>query len=78
MNRLYTYYPVQMGEDFLWAVHENLTDQVVDTFFFEEDAFDYMQFLEDGGAFGGFTPSFMTRKTPLVYNINEAFAAEFA
>lgn len=78
MNRLYTYYPEFDEEDFLlWKVREIATDQVIADFVFEEDAQEYMDFLEDGGAFAGFTPAFMTRKTPVNMNINDAFAAEF-
>jgi len=78
-NRLYTYYPEWTSNDeLLWNVFENATQQVIDTFFFEDDAQEYMHFLEEGGAFAGFTPSFITRPAPITSNINDAFAAEFA
>jgi len=35
-----------------------------------------MYFLEKGGAFYGFTPSFMLKAMPLT-NLDEAFAATF-
>ena len=45
----------------------------------EDDAQEYMEFLENGGAFAGFTPSFVTHKVTIpASNINEAFSAEFA
>lgn len=79
MNRLYTYYPRFDSEDnLLWTVFETATEQVVGEYFFEEDAQDFMMFLESGGGFFGFTPSFMLRKAPIHININDAFAAEFA
>lgn len=78
MERLYTFYPEQRSDDFVWCVHENLTDQVVEETFFEEDAQKYMEFLENGGAFAGFTPSFMLIKLNLKENLNEAFSATFS
>ena len=53
------------------------SEQVVAEFFFEEDAMHLCQFLEKGGGFAGFTPSFMLQKVP-VTNINENFLANFA
>ena len=79
MRRKYTYFPVQDGEDFLWVVHETATDQTMDTFFFEDDAIEFMEELENGIGFDGFTPTFILRKaTPPVKDINAAFSAEFA
>lgn len=76
--RLYTYYPVLDEDDFLlWKVREIATENIVAEFIFEEDAQEYMEFLEDGGGFAGFTPSFMIRKVQ-AKDINEAFSAEFA
>lgn len=78
MKRQYTYYP-EFGTDdcLLWHVHEAITDQVIQSFFFEEDAQKYCEFLENGGGFTGFTPSFVIKKTHLG-NINDAFAMEFS
>lgn len=79
MNRLYTYYPeFNDGDDLLWLVFEEYSSQIVGEFFFEEDAAELCNFLENGGGFSGFTPSFMLRKSLLNTDINEAFAAEFA
>ena len=63
-------------DNLIWHVHETATDQIVAEFFFEEDAEVLCRFLEKGGAFAGFTPSFILTKVPT--NINDAFAAEFA
>ena len=51
----------------------------MDTFFFEDDAIEFMEELENGIGFDGFTPTFILRKaTPPVKDINAAFSAEFA
>jgi hypothetical protein len=75
--RLYTYFPSLDNDEVLWNVFEEPTQQVIRSFFFEDDAQEYMYFLEKGGAFYGFTPSFMLKAMPLT-NLDEAFAAEFA
>lgn len=78
MKKLYTYYPeFNNNDELLWLVYENTSDQVVAEFFFEEDAQDLCSFLDKGGGFNGFTPSFILRKVPNI-NINENFSAEFA
>lgn len=77
-QRLYTYYPKFDADDYLeWHVYESTTEQVIDSFFFEDEAQNYTEFLENGGAFAGFTPSFIIKKTHLG-DINTAFASEFA
>jgi hypothetical protein len=75
-SRLYTYYPKFEDDGVYWAIHETLTDQVIAAFFFEDDAIDYMEWLEDGGAFAGFTPSFMIQSVASG-DINDAFEATF-
>jgi hypothetical protein len=78
MKKLYTYYPeFDDQENLMWHVLETGTEQVISSFFFEDDAEEYSKFLEKGGAFAGFTPSFVLKKTHS-YDINDAFAAEFA
>ena len=77
MNRLYTYYPEINNDEVLWLVFEESTAQVVAEFWFEDDAQEYCEFLEHGGAFSGFTPSFVIKKTQST-NINDTFAAVFA
>ena len=77
-GRLYTVYPEFDEEDCLeWIVFEFATQQVIDTCLFEEDAVELVEFMEKGGAFHGFTPSFMLTRIPKM-DINSAFAAEFA
>lgn len=76
--RNYICNPVQNNDgDFLWSVVETLTDQVIDSFIFEEEARSYARFLNGGGAFAGFTPSFMLLKIEAPIDINDIFAAEF-
>lgn len=77
-DRLYTYYPEFDEDDCLvWHVFENATQRIIDSFLFEEDAVDFMESLENGYGFHGFTPAFMLIKTPKT-DINTAFSAEFA
>lgn len=78
MNRLYTYYPEFDNDDCLiWHVYENATQQVIESFLFEDDAINYMTELEKGKAFNGFTPAFMLMKVTNI-DINAAFSAEFS
>ena len=75
---LYTCYPEFDENDcLLWHVYENTTQQVIESFLFEEDAINMVKDLENGCGFRGFTPSFMLVKTPKT-DINAAFSAEFA
>ncbi len=77
METLYTYYPEFDDDDcLLWHVYENATRQIVASFLFEDDALEYMRFVEYGGAFHGFTPTFMLQRVTL--DINQAFASQFA
>ena len=65
-------------DDYVWNVYEVATNQIIDKFFFEDDAFDLAEFMENGGAFDGFTPAFMTSMVKVKNeNLNEAFAREF-
>lgn len=59
-------------DDYVWHVYENATEQVIDTFFFLEDATDMANFMEHGGAFDGLTPSFMLKPLP-VDDLNAKF-----
>jgi hypothetical protein len=75
-----TNYDVLLVEDddcAFWAVLENKTEQPIDFFYFEEDAKEYKQFLNSGGAFDGFTPSFVLKEVVLPkddYAINDEFS----
>ena len=76
--RTYTYYPELDQDDcLLWHVYERSTDQIIESFLFEEDAAEFAVNLEKGCGFQGFTPSFMLVKAPKT-DINAAFSAEFA
>jgi hypothetical protein len=55
----YNVYPVKDAGDFFYVVFENQTQQPFDFFFFQEDADVCALFLENGGAFDGWTPRFM-------------------
>jgi hypothetical protein len=61
--------------DFFFCVYENATEQAIDFFLFKDDADERKKFLEKGGAFDGFTPSFILKevsltKTPSQINRN--------
>ena len=74
----YKYYPeFNDSEELLWLVYEEMSQQIVAQFFFEEDAQDLCKFLEKGGGFAGFTPSFILQRAP-IQDINRDFQAEFA
>lgn len=60
--------------DFIWCVMENQTEQLIRAFEFEEDADYYCGFLNNGGAFDGFTPSFILREVVVPTNVNHEFA----
>lgn len=68
---------IENEKDFLWGVYENATEQLVDVFFFEDEARHTALFYEGGGAFDGFTPTFILRTVKAQSDLNEAFAQEF-
>jgi len=68
---------IQDQDDFFWGVAENQTEQIIDTFFFQEDALDYARFLSKGGGFDGFTPSFMLKSVTIPETIDESFMRQF-
>ena len=62
----YRYYPEFDENDCLvWYVFENATQQIIESFLFEEDALDETLRLESGSAFDGFTPSFVLKEVAL-------------
>lgn len=76
-RNLYKCYHEFDKDDYLeWHIYETATDQVIAKFIFEDDALEYMENLERGMGFNGFTPSFMLTRIPI--DINSAFAAEFS
>ena len=67
-------------EDFIWCVMENKTEQLIKAFEFEEDASVYCEFLNEGGAFAGFTPTFILQEVVVQNDLdyNQKFEALFA
>lgn len=67
---------VEHNGEFLWCVFEQPTEQVINSFYFEEDAHEYIRFLNQGGAFGGWTPAYILNefKTKRERDINKQFA----
>lgn len=62
-NKNYSLHTVQSDEgDFFHCVFEEQTQQAYDFFYFLDDALDCIKFLENGGAFAGFTPAFMLKE----------------
>lgn len=55
----YVCVPVEHENEYLWCVFENNTEQVINSFYFEDEAKEYIKFLNDGGAFNGWTPAFV-------------------
>ena len=76
--REYSIYPIKEGGESLWVVKETATEQVIERFAFKDDAVAKMKFLNHGGAFSGFTPSFMVRQVPVPGSVDEAFEREFS
>jgi hypothetical protein len=74
----YSLYPIKEGGVSLWVVKETTTEQVIEKFAFKDDAVAKMKFLNRGGAFAGFTPSFMVKQVPVPGSVDEAFEIEFS
>lgn len=77
----YEVIPMQKYEhdssDFIWCVYENATQQIIRSYYFEDDANEYCAFLNNGGAFDGSTPPFVLRSVA-VKAINLTFEEAFA
>lgn len=58
---------------FFWCVWEKASEQAIDFHYFKEDAAEMAKFMENGGAFSGFTPSFMLRETKIGIDLNQEF-----
>ena len=72
----YTVNPVNINGDYVWEILETATQQVIENFFFEEDAIDFAETLEES-AFEGWTPSFMLKKVEISNDINQRFSSLF-
>lgn len=73
---MFNYYvlPLEVESDFIWCVIENNTEQLIQAFAFEDEAEEYAEFLNEGGAFDGFTPSFILREVAIPSNLNHEFS----
>lgn len=72
-------YQIMIDEtDFQFNIFETSTNHIIKTFFFQEDAEDYLKFLNRGGAFNGWTPSFILRKVNVEYDLNQEFENIFS
>lgn len=68
--------PVETEEkDFIWCVMETSTEQLIDAFLFKDDALEYANFLGRGGAFDGWTPSFILQEVASSRDMNQEFSA---
>lgn len=60
-----------------YCVYEETSEQVVNFYGFRDEAERHKTFLEQGGAFSGFTPAFMLNEVSLPKgNVNEKFVKE--
>jgi hypothetical protein len=73
----YDVVPFKNNNDYMWAIYEMATEQVIETFYFEEDAIRLAKRMERGGAFAGWTPSFFLTKVAIDENINQKFNLMF-
>ena len=74
MNNYYVM-PLQAEEnDFIWCVMEEPTQQLISAFAFEDEALKHAKFLNRGGAFAGWTPSFILQEVVNFQDINQEFA----
>lgn len=66
------------ADDYLWNLYEKQTNQVIGTFFFEDDAIERAQLMEKGGGFDGYTPAFMLIPIQsLAEDVNQKFENTF-
>ena len=72
----YSVRPVEINGDYVWEILEIATQQVIENFFFEEDAMLVAEALEFT-AFEGWTPSFMLKKVEISNDINQRFSSMF-
>jgi hypothetical protein len=69
----YTIHEVDYESTTFYCVYEHATEQVYDYFLFENEAKTCKRFLDLGGSFDGFTPSFMLKKIVVSADINTKF-----
>lgn len=74
----YKVVPSNEDGDFIWHVYELATEQVIQSFYFEEDAMETARFMDKGGGFAGFTPTFMLRSVSVdSTDVNDEFTRVF-
>lgn len=68
--------PIETEEkDFVWCVMEQPTAQLIEAYLFKDDALEYANFLERGGGFDGWTPSFILQEVAVPKDLNQEFNA---
>jgi hypothetical protein len=65
MNQKYDIVVVKDDTNYFFCLYEKATEQAIDFFLFKDDAEDKLEFLNRGGAFDGFTPSFVLKEVAL-------------
>lgn len=70
----YDVYPINVNDDFMWEVYEIESEHVIGRFFFEDDAIKSARFMERGGGFDGFTPTFILIPVAAPRDINLEFS----
>jgi hypothetical protein len=70
--------PSENDGDFVWSIIETQTNQLIKYYVFEEEASTHARFLNNGGAFNGFTPNFMLLEVAISDNINDQFIFQVA
>ena len=61
VNLMNNYTVIEIAQNEYNVVETN-TDQIITAFVCRDDAEDYCAFLNDGGAFNGFTPFFVVKQ----------------
>jgi hypothetical protein len=70
----YEIQPVNVDGDFMWELFETETEHVIGYYYFEEDAQAASSFMNAGGAFSGWTPSFILNEVQIRKNLNLEFS----
>lgn len=65
---------VNFEGDFMWELIERESEQVIGYYFFEEDAEAAARFMDTGGAFSGWTPTFILQEVANKRDINLEFS----
>jgi hypothetical protein len=77
-EKKYSLHMVESNEgEIFHCVFEEKTQQVIDFFYFLDDAIETAQFMETGGAFDGYTPGFMLKEINIPVDNNEKIQSIF-